>query len=310
MDGRKKTSMEQDRIQSIADHMDAGDKTINGATLHPTLAVVNTAAAIEMDQDAMTTARDNYENAKTVLGDRRDEVVTLVNLSRETLTHGRNILRKYLGKRYNQNWDSTGLVGNLQIPIEPARVKTLLPSFKAHFTANPARENADLGVTALNFEDLHANLVAAENSVINQETAVKTMKDLRDAKVAAMGKRLSAVFGELKMKLTPLDPRWIAFGFKLPGVKERPPTPEKVSAVLIGNNAMSVKWEAAPRAEYYRVWKKVNGVDLGLVQVGTPADLDFTIEGLPANSIIEIGVSAVNNGGESAVSILITANTL
>jgi hypothetical protein len=77
--------------------------------------------------------------------------------------------------------------------------------------------------------------------------------------------------------------------------------PENLHVTLIGNTAAALKWDAAPRAEYYRVWKRVVGADEELVAVGSPADVDFTIEALPGNVEIEIAVSAVNNGGESAV---------
>ena len=58
-----------------------------------------------------------------------------------------------------------------------------------------------------------------------------------------------------------------------------------------------------------RVWKKVRGVDAAAVAVGSPADLDFTIENLPTGAVIEITITAVNNGGESPVSEVITITT-
>ena len=57
------------------------------------------------------------------------------------------------------------------------------------------------------------------------------------------------------------------------------------------------------------MWKKVNAVDEAIVAVGSPADLDFAIEGLPANSTIQFAVSAMNNGGESVLSPVVTVVT-
>jgi len=94
-----------------------------------------------------------------------------------------------------------------------------------------------------------------------------------------------------------------------PGAEATPDVPQGVSAVLISPNAASVKWLAAPRAEHYRVWKKVEALDTEFVAAGSPADLDFTIESLPSHGTIHIAVSAVNNGGESAPSSLITLVT-
>ncbi|MDB6026989.1 MAG: hypothetical protein JWM68_3212, partial [Verrucomicrobiales bacterium] len=57
------------------------------------------------------------------------------------------------------------------------------------------------------------------------------------------------------------------------------------------------------------VWKRVIGLDAEPVAVGSPADLDFTLENLPAASTVEISISAVNNGGESQLSEKITITT-
>ena len=116
---------------------------------------------------------------------------------------------------------------------------------------------------------------------------------------------MNDLFKELAQVMPPTDNRWLAFGFNLPGAEATPDQPENVVVTLIGPNALSVKWKAAARAKYYRVWKKVIGVDTEYMQVGSPADLDFTIEGLPGNSQVEIVVSASNSGGESAFSTVV-----
>ena len=94
-----------------------------------------------------------------------------------------------------------------------------------------------------------------------------------------------------------------------PGALETPDEVENVLATLIGPTAAALKWGPTPRAQYYHVFKKVVGVDTEFILVGSPADLDFTLEGLPANSTVEIYVTAVNNGGESAISETITLVT-
>ena len=59
----------------------------------------------------------------------------------------------------------------------------------------------------------------------------------------------------------------------------------------------------------YRVWIKIHDAEVDYTAIGSPSDLDFTLENLPANSTVDIVVSAVNNGGESAVSDVITVTT-
>lgn len=93
------------------------------------------------------------------------------------------------------------------------------------------------------------------------------------------------------------------------GAKAIPAVPQNVIATLIGATSVSLKWDASARAAYYRVWKKVVGVDEEYLPVGSPGDRDFTLEGLPANAQVELLVSAVNNGGESQKSTLAVVQT-
>ena len=107
----------------------------------------------------------------------------------------------------------------------------------------------------------------------------------------------------------PLDPRWKAFGLNMPGASAIADIVEGLKAVLIGATTVALKWNASARADYYRVFKKVLGVDAEPVAAGSPADLDLTLENLPNNATVEIYVVAVNNGGESQPSEKVTIVT-
>jgi hypothetical protein len=54
---------------------------------------------------------------------------------------------------------------------------------------------------------------------------------------------------------------------------------------------------------------KIHGSVGDYESLGSPADLDFTLENLPAASILDLAVSALNSGGESARSPAITLTT-
>src|SRR5687768_9287934 len=117
------------------------------------------------------------------------------------------------------------------------------------------------------------------------------------------------MIAELKSRLTPLDSRWVAFGLNKPGAEATPEVPANVVAVLVGATAASVKWGASERADYYRVWIRT-AVDQPWVSVGSDAGLDLTVEGLLRNTKTEVAVSAVNSGGESALSAITSVTTL
>ncbi|MDB6027695.1 MAG: hypothetical protein JWM68_3918 [Verrucomicrobiales bacterium] len=301
--------MKQVQMKTLSDALTLGQKAIKGSTVHNDLVVINTAATITLDLTALVLARDNYELGKALASDRRGAVRTTLGVSREALAICRDIFKPYFGSEYNESWDITGLRGSIGIPRSADDVQPLLLTFKTQLAAHPEREHAGLEATAVHFDALYTNIIAAQNAVITQDAAVQSLKALRDEKLDALTKRIRDLMGELAMKIGPMDPRWLAFGFNLPGAEETPEIPSNLSVILIGPNAAAMKWSAAVRAGYYRIWKRVVGVDAEPVGVGTPADLDFTLENLPANATIEISISAVNDGGESARSESVTIVT-
>jgi hypothetical protein len=166
-----------------------------------------------------------------------------------------------------------------------------------------------LDITAARALNLQNSTENARRDVRTQLTELGKLRKTRKEKATALKERLSSLLSELTHLLDPMDDLWVSFGFKKPGATPTPDVPQGLVAVLVGPTAASLKWEAAARAEHYRVWKKVIGVDEDLVAVGSPADLDFTLEELPSNATIEIAISAVSNGGESAKSSVTTLVT-
>ena len=304
--------MKQDLIKKIPVLIPAAIKAIIGSTQHSaTLHVLQgTPENITFDLNALVTARDNFEQAKVALTVTRNNFLLKTQMTRETIRIARDILKQYLGTEYNNQWDALGLPPvSIAVPYTADELYPAALGFKAHFLAHPERENIPLQITAVKLQALYDDLVAAQTTVLTEEEAVEQLKIVRDDKADRLFKRLRATIEELNLLMGPLDPRWKTFGFNMPGAPETPDAPTNVSAVLVGPTAAAIKWDAAPRAEYYRVWMKIHSAEGDYTAMGSPADLDFTLENLPANSTIDIVVSAVNNGGESAVSEVITVVT-
>ena len=297
--------------QSLAALQTAAQQAAFGAGLYGTALPLlqNTQSNINVDIDALVASIMAHGLGKTELSGRRETVRTKVDTSRMFLTLGRDNLKPVLGSDYNQNWDPTGLVGSLMIPRTALEVMPVLTSFKGFFTANPALEVPSKEITADKFDELFTDLSAAVNAVNEQETTVGALMKVRDGKGDKLSKRLSDLIQELHMRMDGLDDRWKAFGFNIPDAPETPDAVEHLTAVLVGPDAAALKWDAAPRAKSYHVFKKVRGVDNDYILVGSPADLDFTIENLPANTQIDIAVAAVNDGGEGALSEFVTITT-
>jgi len=297
-----KTSMKNKIQRRVPFLVTQGGKAIAGMALYVLeLGLPHAVAQGLVLKLADLIAADNaHKQAKVLLKTRRiarDEVVTTV---RAFMTVARDVVKPTFGNHYSQVWDAMGLVGSLEIPRTADPLLPVLQSAKGNFTAIPALENAALGVTAALVGTHYDALLAANNGYIQQKDAVNQALVLRNEHAKALERGLRVLLSELHLTLDPLDSRWVSFGFNKPGAKSTPAVPTNVSTVAVGPNGIGVKWEASPRAEYYRVWMKVDGVDQEPKPVGSPADLDFTIENPPVGSVIEISISAVNSGGESA----------
>ncbi|MBA4148579.1 MAG: hypothetical protein H0X66_10735 [Verrucomicrobia bacterium] len=290
---------------------DLGNKAIAGMTLYVAqLTLPNSVTAnLPGRLDAMTVADTDHKETIVQLKARGLVLYGARQSATEFVRIVRELLRPRLGKKYSQAWDATGLTGSLAIGEKENDLLRVLYSMAAYLTSYPIAD-AGANATALRASELHDALAAASAAVVQQKDAVDQAMKNRDAKAKALESGLRILLSELHKTLTPLDSRWLAFGFKKPGARATPDMPLNLLAVLIGTNAISMKWDPAARAEYYRVYKKVIGVDADFVSVGSPADLDFTIEGLPGNSQVEVVVSAVNNGGESVWTSAVLVQTL
>jgi hypothetical protein len=244
-----------------------------------------------------------------VMRDQRTALTTAVETGRTFALLARDILKPLLGTQYSEAWDAAGFRNSLYVPESLESVLRLLESLQAFFTTNPTMEWAGRNITAAQAGILIDAINTAKNAVLNQRANVDILMSDRDVKFEAMRKGLRDLINELVTLLDPMDARWLSFGFNKPGADETPDVPTGLVAVLIGPNAAATKWGASARAAYYRVWMKVHGAATDYVAVGSPADLDFTLENLPAASVIDIALSAVNDGGESALSEPITVTT-
>lgn len=222
----------------------------------------------------------------------------------------RDLLKPVLGYGFTQNWEALGFAKGLRVPERVSRVNPMMQAIRGYLTANPTMENAAANVTAARATQLFNALDAAQQALAAHEVTTATRKVSRDAKAKAVRNRISQLAKELTNVLSPVDPRWLRFGLNQPGSLQTPDVPGKVSLVLASNNALTVGWQKSARAGYYRIWVKVKDRDMEFVPAGNSSDLTFTIEDLPAGAEVEVAVSAVNNGGESARSEVTKVNTL
>ncbi|MDB6024192.1 MAG: hypothetical protein JWM68_415 [Verrucomicrobiales bacterium] len=299
---KKVKHMKQKIIKSIGALTNLGAEVIGGLNLLETdLHIVHIPKLkVEVDLLALLTGNDAFQSGRLLLSARRETVRTLAKQGCELIKVTRDTLKPRFGAQFSNVWEILGFNDSLEAPIAPEEVKPMVRAIQVYMAANPTLEVPALGITAAAAGTLYEALNQAIIAVNTQDSALGVLRDTREGAMDMLATTVRSLVDELGLKLAPLDPRWKAFGLNMPGADETPDGVEGLKAMLIGPTAAALKWEAAPRAEYYRVWIRVLGVDAEYRAVGSPADIDFTIENLPTNATIDIVVSAVNNGGEGA----------
>jgi len=216
------------------------------------------------------------------------------------LAAARKILALKLGESWSDAWLSTGFPNlSTAVPATSEERQSLLFALHDYFTANPAAEVAALNVTAAQGA-LLANALSTARSAVNDAINLSGQKkNLRDAAVSQLRKRLRGLVNELGQLLQDDDPRWNAFGLNMPASPNTPDVPDMPSLTPGAPGIVLVTWSAASRADHYRVWKQIVGVDANFIAAGSPTDTSLILGGLPHAATLKICVSATNAAGES-----------
>ncbi len=253
---------------------------------------------------AVNTAETNFANAKAAKKLQTIAVTIADSNGKAFIGTARSVLEPTLGTEPSAAWEPVGFpADSLAIPSTQAERQALLNKLKDYFTANPARENAPLVITAAQSGILFTALSDARSAANQGNTAATDKKILRDAAVTALRKRMRGLIDELDQLLAADDARWFAFGLNPPGAAETPDAPEGFVLAAGSPGTLAADWSDTPRADHYRVWKQVVGVDADPIAIGSPTDSDFTLTGLPSGATVKVYITAVNDAGESAPSV-------
>lgn len=285
---------------------------IQGATTHgPTLNLLHFPLLVLVAiHTAAMTALATYETGKQTLRALRTALDNARSDARGFAMLARDILKPIFGTGFSDAWNVVGFIDSLEVPMNVNELIFLLERIVAFFTANPTLEIASRNITAAHAQLVLDGLKDARKAVSDQETVVENLKTVRDDKLDKVSAALRGLFDELSNQLDPLDPRWKAFGFNLPGAQERPEVVEGLQFTLINPTSANLDWEVPARAGRYHVYQRIQGVDADYVLIGSPEDPNFMLENLPANKSIDIAITALNEGGEGTRSEAITIVTL
>lgn len=211
------------------------------------------------------------------------------------------MLATSLGSQWSQAWEATGFPNqSLAVPSRMEERQALLASLQAYFTANPAKENAPLLVTAARAGTLFTALSDARSAVNGGLVDVGQKKATRDAADRVLRRRMRGLIDELTQLIAADDPRWQAFGLVPPANPDTPDVPDGLVLTAGGPGIVLADWADAPRATGYRVFKQVIGTDPDFVPAVTVSDSDATLSGLPSGATVAIRVTATNDQGDES----------
>jgi hypothetical protein len=225
--------------------------------------------------------------------------------ARTLITVCRDVLKPRLGKRWSPAWAVTGFTTRLQVPASSEDLRPLLESLETYFAANPTHEVADLGATAAAAGTMYDELSAACTTADACNADVALKKAERDVELKKLRNCGRGLLAELKTLLAGDDARWRAFGFNPPSAVGLPAVPEGLEVIGSMPQHLFAKWESAALALRYRLYRQVVGVDEDFVPVKTVTETESDLNTFTSGQVVRVGVTAVNDAGESLMSEIV-----
>lgn len=291
-----------DRLFPLCDHM------LGGLATHevPLNVKQNTAATLAPYLTSARGAETDYGNKRSARKAANDAKVAADLAGKVFIGNARKRLSKFFGESYNTEWAAAGWPdGSTATPKSEDKRFELIESIRLHLVGTPAHASVDMDVTAAIAQTLHTNLSDARTDLGQKQTDQGNAKVLRDLQVAALRKRMRGLITELATLMDDDDPRWYAFGLSRPADEETPEAPINLILLPSVPGSIIADWDDALRADRYRVWRQVVGVDADFVAVETVYDSDASLAGLPTGATVKIQVTSVNDAGESAPSAVV-----
>jgi hypothetical protein len=216
------------------------------------------------------------------------------------ITVARDILKRHLGGRYSQAWDEAGFTNqSLAVPGQLSQRTELLKSLETYFTNHPSHEVAALEVTHTQAAALHAALTTAVSAANAAKGDQRGFRDERASAEETLRARVRGLVSELAQLIGEDDQRWIDFGLHVPEDESLPDAPTDLVVAGGAQGHLVAGWSDAARAERYRVYKQVVGVDNDFTLSATVGDSDADMNTFTSGAHVRVKVTALNARGES-----------
>ena len=299
--------------EPIGEFIAAGEDLCDGLNQHDAAIGIaqNTYALTRADLDALIAAQNALLAAQGAEPAAYATLRSADSNGKGFLARAIKVLAISLGDQWSDEWLATGLPDNsVGIPRTQDTRFAALGAMQAYFTANPAKENAPLNVTAATVGALYIAVSDARQAVGNALTLSKNKLMARDDKKDAFRTRFRGAVNELEQRLQPDDAMWYDFGLNRPADPSQPGQPSNVHATPLGNGRVLVQVDGARRANSFNYYKKLIGTDAQPFKLLNTQGTQQTFENLPIGATVEFTVAGVNNAGEGQtsdpVSVIVT----
>jgi hypothetical protein len=225
---------------------------------------------------------------------------------RKFILTARGVLSFYHGQEYSESWGPTGFPNqSTAVPDTMDERETLVRALEGYFANHSMHEVAQLEVTAAHAALVLAAFSATRSAVRQALTEMAEAKQVRDAAMRDLRRKIRGSIGELAVLMEDDDARWYAFGLNPPSAPATPEVPEGLELANAGNGTVTGSLDGAVRADRYRVFKQIVGVDAEPVPAETVYDPQFMFSGLTAGQRLRVYVTAANEAGESKPSEIV-----
>jgi hypothetical protein len=256
------------------------------------VALVGTPAGPGGNPPAVPDLKALWNNAKAAKTAATVALRTACSNGRALATVAVNILKPRLGNQWNSAWQAAGFPGaSLAIPANPL---PLLQQLRAYFAQNPAQAAPQLQPIAVTAAACGAAVQAisdASEASNQSNTDAGAAQKNYEAGMDAARARLSGLRAELEQLLADSDPRWLAFGFDMPGHPDTPEVPANLTLTpgAPGSRMVFANWDDARRADSYRV--TVSGPGGAKITETIVTESEATLQNLPAVATVSVAVA-------------------
>ena len=257
--------------------------------------VMVTAAQLQTDLDGFIAKDVSFNAARSARLAASEVFQGKMETLYEWLLAVSNVLASRFGTRWSTAWAQAGFINrSTGIPVKTEERLGLALSLVKFFTANPTFEVPTMKLTAAQGTTLRDAALAAQNALTTATVELNTIGDEWQAAYEKLVGVMRELIKNLEGKLAKDDPRWLAFGLRMPATSVTPGRPVNVTVQLDETGALVVQCEAVALAKRYRWRTRIAGVQQAYQLSASATEPLAVIREVMAGQTVEVIVQAVN----------------